>query len=35
MSKIKEILEVAWPVVLILVIVIGVLIMTYKKDNGR
>lgn len=33
MSKIKEILEVAWPVVLILVIVIGVLIMTYKKQE--
>jgi hypothetical protein len=35
MSKIKEILEVAWPVVLIVVILVGTLIITNKKDHGR
>jgi hypothetical protein len=33
MNKIKEILEVGWPIVLVVVILIGVIILTNKKDN--
>lgn len=36
MSKIKEVLEVAWPVVVIILLLIGILLVTIKKQkDGR